>query len=132
MNKKLKFFLIVIVGITSFSLLFIVNFNLEINPTAPPKESVKNINLIVDYDNGTIKVQENFSLDNRKTTAFDALDKWCDVTTTDYILGIFVSEIDGVSGDWIYMVNNNIARVSASKYQLDDGDEVKWLIRELF
>lgn len=128
MDKRLKFFIIAIVGITSFTLLLIVNFNLYSNPNTPPKESVSNINLIVDYKNGTIKVHENFTLDNGKTTAFDALDKWCDVTYIDFGWGIFVTEIDGVSGDWIYMVNNNPPNVGAPDYPLNDGDEVKWLI----
>jgi len=129
MDKKLKFFIIAIAGITSFSLLLFINFNLIYNPIIPLKENVSNITLIVDYKNGTINVHENFTLDNRKTTAFDALDKWCDITYIDFGWGIFVSEIDGISGDWIYMVNNNSPNIGASDYPLNDGDEVKWLIR---
>jgi len=129
MKKKLKFFIIAIAGITSFSLLLIINFNLNYNPTTQPKESVNNITLIVDYKNGTILVHENFTLDNSKTTAFDALDKWCDIKYVDYGWGIFVTEIDGVSGGWIYMVNNNSPNVGAPDYPLNDGDEVKWLIK---
>ena len=130
MNKKLKFFFITIAGITSFSLLLVVNFNLNYNPTTPPKEIVNNITLIVDYKNGTIKFQENFTLDDQKTTAFDALDRWCDIKYVDYGWGIFVNEIDGISGGWIYMVNNITPNVAAPEYPLNDGDEVKWLIKE--
>ncbi len=130
MNKKLKFFFIAIAGITSFSLLFIVNFNLSYNPTTPPKESVNNITLIVDYKNGTIKVQENFTLNNEKTTAFDALDKWCAIKYVDFGWGIYVNEIDGIKGGWIYLVNNNTPNVAAPDYPLNDGAEVKWLIKE--
>lgn len=130
-DKRLKLLIIVIVGITSFTLLIILNFNLYTNPSTPPKESVSNINLFVDYKNGTIKTRLNFTLDNRKTTAFDALDKWCDIKYVDFGWGIFVDEIDGVNGNWIFMVNNNTPFVSAPNYQLDDGDEVKWLIGEL-
>ena len=132
MNKKLKFILIAVTGITSFTILLVVNFNLTYNSINQPKDSVFNITLIVDYNNDTIRFHENFTLDNEKTTAFDALDKWCDIKTIDYSWGIFVSEIDGISGNWIYMVNNNTPFVAAPKYHLDNGDEVKWLIKEIF
>ncbi len=134
MDKKLKYFIIAITGVTCFSLLLIVNFNLIYIPIAPPKESVSGISLIVDYNNGTIRVHKNFTLDNGKTTAFDALDKWCDVKYTDFSWGIFVEEIDGISGGinggWIYMVNNITPNVGSPNYPLDDKDEVEWLIRE--
>ena len=132
MEKKLKFSIIAIIGISSFTVLLIANFSLYPNPNTSSKEIVNNINLIVDYNNGTIKIHENFTLDNWKTTVFDALDKWCDVIIIDYVWGIFVSEIDGVSGNWIYMVNNSTPYVAAHNYQLNDGDEVKWLIRTIF
>lgn len=132
MDKKLKFLVIALVGITSFSILILFNFNLYYTPTTPPKETVSDISLVVDYNNGTIKVHENFTLDNRKTTAFDALDKWCDIKYNDFGWGIFVQEIDGISGSWIYMVNNITPNTGAPNYSLDDGDEVKWMIRELY
>jgi len=128
MDKKLKFFIIAIVGISSFSLLIFFNFNSISNPIEAPKESVNNISLIVDYKNGPIKVHENFTLENNKTSAFDALDKWCDIKYIVYGFGIFVSEIDGIRGGWIYLVNNKLPDVGAHDYQLNDGDEVKWLI----
>ena len=98
MDKKLKFFIIAIVGISSFSLLIFFNFNSISNPIEAPKESVNNISLIVDNKNGPIKVHENFTLENNKTSAFDALDKWCDIKYIVYGFGIFVSEIDGIRG----------------------------------
>jgi hypothetical protein len=128
MDKKLKFFIIAIVGISSFSMLMLINFILIYNPTEATNESVNNINLIVDYKNGNIKSHENFTLDNWETTAFNALDKWCDIKYIDYGWGIFVSEIDGIRGGWIYLVNNHAPDVGAPDYQLNDGDEVKWLM----
>ena len=128
MRKKLKFFIIVIVGISSFSMLILINFNLITNPTKSTRESVNNITLLVNYKNGTIKVHENFTLENNKTSAFDALDKWCDIKYIVYGFGIFVSEIDGIRGGWIYLVNDKLPDVGAHDYQLNDGDEVKWLI----
>ena len=128
MRKKLKLVIIAIVGISSFSILTLINFYLMNNPTESTKESVNNINLIVDYKNGNIKSHENFTLDNWETTAFNALDKWCDVNFDDYGWGIFVTEIDGIRGGWIYLVNNGPPKVGAPDYPLNDGDEVKWLI----
>jgi len=132
MNKKLKFFIIAIAGVSSFSILLIFNYNVIYNPTTLYKETVSDISLFVDYNNDTIKVYDNFTLDKGKTTAFDALDKWCDVKYIDFGWGIFVEEIDGVSGDWIYMVNNKTPYVGAPNYPLNDGDEVRWLIKEIF
>jgi len=128
MRKKLKFFIIVIVGISSFSMLILINFNLITNPTKSTRESVNNITLLVNYKNGTIKTHENFTLDNWETTVFNALDKWCDIQFVDYGWGIYVTEIDGIKGGWIYLVNNNAPNVGAPDYPLNDGDEVKWLI----
>ncbi|MFX0105908.1 MAG: DUF4430 domain-containing protein [Candidatus Hodarchaeota archaeon] len=129
MNKKLKFFIIAFAWIISFSLLLLINFYLNYNPIETRKENVNNITLFVDYNNGTIKVRENFTLDNWKTTAFDALDKWCDIKYVDHGWGIFVEEIDGIRGGWIYLINNYAPNVGAPVYQLNDGDEVKWLIK---
>lgn len=128
MDKKLKFLIIAVIGISSFLMLILINFNLISTPTVSTKESVNNISLFVDYKNGNIKVHENFTLDNGKTTAFDALDNWCDIKYIDYGWGVFVSEIDGIKGGWIYLVNNNAPNIGAPDYSLNDGDEVKWLI----
>jgi hypothetical protein len=132
MEKKLRLLIIAIAGIASFSLLLIANFSLYNIPSTLSKENISGISLFVDYNNNTIKVHKNFTLDNGKTTALDALEKWCDVKTIEFSWGIFVSEIDGVSGDWIYMVNNITPYVAAPKYQLDDEDEVKWQIKDIF
>ncbi|MFX0056777.1 MAG: DUF4430 domain-containing protein [Candidatus Hodarchaeota archaeon] len=126
MNKKLKLFAIVIAGILSFSILFLINYNLHYNLKSPLKLTVNGISLIVDYKNGTIKTHYNFSLDNGKTTAFDALQKWCDIDYVDYGWGIIVVEIDNIRGDWIYMVNDYTPNVGSPAWPLNNGDEVKW------
>jgi len=125
MRKKVKFIIIaLVVGISTLASLIILNFYLYKKPET--LEGVEDISLFVDYNNGTIKTRTNFTLDNGKTTALDALEKWCDVSTTDFIWGIFVSKIDGVSGDWIYMVNSFSPSVGASAYPLESGDNVTW------
>ena len=125
MKKQIKFILIAIIGISCFTLLIFINVSLYKTPQT--QTTVEDISLIVDYNNGTIKEHYNFTLDEGKTTAFDALDKWCDIEYQDYSWGIIVRVIDGVSGSWLYMVNNNQPGVSAAIYPLTNGDVVKWI-----
>jgi len=124
MRKKVKFILIALVGISAFAFLIIFNFDLYKKPET--LESVEDISLFVDYNNGTIKTRTNFSLDNSKTTALDALEKWCIIRYVESPQGIFVTEIDGVSGSWIYTINNFFAGVGAAAYPLESGDVVTW------
>jgi len=124
MRKKIKLVLITLIGISAFAFLIIFNFNLYKKPE--PLESVEDISLFVDYNNGTIKTRTNFTLDNSKTTALDALEKWCIIRYKDFIWGIIVIEIDGVSGNWIYMINSFSPGVGASVYPLESGDLVTW------
>ena len=124
MRKKVKFILIALVGISAFAFLIIFNFDLYKKPET--LESVEDISLFVDYNNGTIKTRTNFTLDNGKTTALDALEKWCIIRYVVYPYGIFVTEIDGVSGSWIYTINNFFAGVGAAAYPLESGDIVTW------
>ena len=122
MKKQIKFILIAIIGISCFTILILINFSFYKTPQT--QTTVENISLIVDYNNGTIKEHYNFTLDERKTTAFDALDKWCDIEYQEYSLGIIVRVIDGVSGSWLYMVNNNHPEVSAAIYPLPAEEHI--------
>lgn len=125
MKKKIKLVLIALIGISAFATLIIFNFNMYKKPES--LESVENISLTVNYNNGTIKTRTNFTLDNGKTTAFDALEKWCIIRYDDYgIQGKFVREIDGISGSWIYTVNTLRPPVGSSVYTLKNGDTVGW------
>ena len=124
MRKKIKLVLIALIGISAFMSLIIANFILYEKPET--LEDVEDISLFVDYNNGTIKTRTNLTLDNGKTTALDALEKWCIIRYDDFGWGILVTEIDGVSGGWIYTVNNYFAEVGASAYPLESGDLVTW------
>ena len=124
MKKNTKIIMLVGIGIALFSILLIFNFNLYKSPE--PLQSVENISLIVDYNNGTIKTRTNFTLDSGRTTAFDALDRWCEIEYDDFGWGIIVRIIDGIDGNWIYQVNGYGPGVGASLYQLNNGDIVKW------
>ena len=124
MRKKVKNSLIVLVGVSLLVTLLIFNISLYKKPES--LESVNDISLTVDYNNGTIKTRQNFTLDNGKTTALDALDKWCEIDYDDFGWGIIVREIDSVRGNWIYKINGFSPGVGASVYILKDGDLIEW------
>ena len=124
MRKKVKNMLIIIIGVSLLASLLIFNLSLYKKPES--LESVYDISLSVDYNNGTVKTRLNFTLDNGKTTALDALDEWCEIDYDDFGWGIIVREIDKVRGFWIYKINGLSPSVGASVYSLKDGDLIEW------
>ena len=124
MRKKVKNSLIVLVGVSLLAALLIFNLTLYKKPES--LESVNDISLSVDYNNGTVKTRLNFTLDNGKTTAFDALDKWCEIDYDDFGWGIIVRAIDNVRGNWIYKINGLSPSIGASVYTLKDGALIEW------
>ena len=124
MRKKVKNSLIVLVGVSLLVTLLIFNISLYKKPES--LESVNDMSLTVDYNNGTIKTRHNFTLDSGKTTALDALDKWCEINYDDFGWGIIVREIDNIRGNWIYKINGFSPSVGASVYILKDGDLIEW------
>ena len=124
MRKKAKNLLVVLVGVSLLATLLIFNVSLYKKPES--LESVNDISLSVDYNNGTVKTRLNFTLDNGKTTAFDALDKWCEIDYDDFGWGIIVRAIDNVRGNWIYKINGLSPSIGASVYTLKDGDLIEW------
>ncbi|MHA1293536.1 MAG: DUF4430 domain-containing protein [Promethearchaeota archaeon] len=138
MEKIPKFVFIGIIGVSCFTLMFMYYFgffpylespyNTDNENESKSESDVYNITLIVDYNNGTIKIRKNFSLEKEHTTVFDALEKWCVLKYTEYPNGdFFITSIDGVEGDWQYWVNDDYAGVAANKYFLKDFDEIKWI-----
>jgi hypothetical protein len=93
-----------------------------------PLEVVEDIILIVDFGDGTVKIWEDFTLTEGKTTVLDALDKYCDIEYDDYGWGVLVTEIDGVEGDWIYEVNGEQPDHGADRHYLRDGDTIEWML----
>jgi len=124
MEQKKKYILIAIIGVILFSLLILINFSLYKTPDK--LEVVENITLIVDYNNGTIKTQEKFTLSEGKTTAFDALNQWCEIQYDDFGWGVIVRAIDGLGGNWLYFINGKAPGVASNVYALKDGDLVEW------
>ncbi|MHA1471662.1 MAG: DUF4430 domain-containing protein [Promethearchaeota archaeon] len=124
MRKQIKITLIALVGVALLATLLIFNFSLYKKPET--LEYVNDISLSIDFNNGTVKTELNFTLESGKTTAFDALDKWCEIDYDDFGWGIIVREIDNVRGFWIYKVNGFSPSVGASVYTLKDGDFIEW------
>ncbi|MFX0006122.1 MAG: DUF4430 domain-containing protein [Candidatus Hermodarchaeota archaeon] len=127
-KKFNKFVLIAILASASFTSFFVFTSSIKIGEVNEPLRNVQDISLVVDYGNGTIKMWENFELSNYNTTAFDALKKWCKIEYTDYgDMGILVESINHLKGNWRFSINDEFPGVSANKYNLQNGDLVKWI-----
>jgi hypothetical protein len=127
-RKLNKYFLIGIIAAASFASFFVFSSSLEVGEVNKTQKIATDLTLVVDYGNGTIKTQDNFELTNYNTTAFDALVKWCEVEYIEYgELGILVDNIDGIQGNWRYSINGDFAGVSSNKYNLKNGDTIKWV-----
>ncbi len=127
-KKFNKFTLIAILASASFASFFVFTFSIEVGEVNEPLRAVQEITLIVDYGNGTIRTWEDFELSDYNTTAFDALKSWCEIDYTDYgDMGILVESIDNIEGNWRFSINDEFPGVSANKYNLQNGDLVKWI-----
>jgi len=138
MEKRIKYILLVLIGISCFSLLFFFNTILLQNPESPINQDngerdvkqyrVENITLIIDYSG--IKPNEKFeniNLTNYETTAYHILLNCCEIVILDYDWGVYIKEINGVGVGWIYTINNGVPPSMPSNYfNLLDNDTVKW------
>ena len=138
MEKKIKYILLVFIGISCFSLLFLFNNILHQNPVFPinqnngerdvKQQCVENITLIIDYSGvKTNEKFENINLTNYETTAYHLLLNCCEIVITVYNLRVYIKEINGVGVGWIYTINNNVPPSMPSNYfNLLDNDTVEW------
>ena len=138
MEKRNKYILLALVGISCFSLLFFFNSILLHNPQSPiiPNEgerevkqySVDNITLIIDYSGvKTNEKFENVSLTNYQTTVYHLLLNCCEITIQKYGVYIYVDGINGVGTGWIYTVNDGVhPMLPVNYYNLLYNDIVKW------
>ena len=145
MEKIHKYLLLVIIGTTCFTGLILFNFYVvpewqsSINQSSndddddaymgldDPLSGVHNITLIVDYDGELPKLtKRDFNLTDGKTTAFDAVDKWCEVEHWED--KTYITYIDGVGVGWTYYVNEPpLPSKPAIEFNLDNGDTVYWI-----
>jgi len=138
MEKRIKYILLVLIGISCFSLLFFYNTILLQNPESPINQNngerdvkqycVENITLIIDYSGvKTNEKFENINLTNYETTAYHLLLNCCEIVFIDYDWGVYIKEINGVGVGWIYTINNDVPPSMPSNYfNLLDNDTVKW------
>lgn len=143
MEKIHKYLLLIIIGTTCFTGLILFNFYIvpewqsSLNESSnddndaymgldDPKTQVVNITLIVDFDGvKPTKKVEDFNLTNGETTAFHAVDKWCDVEYWED--KTYITYIDGVGEGWTYYVNEPpLPSKPAIEFNLDNGDTVYW------
>ena len=138
MEKRNKYILLAILGISCFTLLFFFNSMLLDNPQSPfvqneeerevKQYNVDNITLIIDYSG--VKTNEEFvniNLTNDKTTVYHLLLNCCVITIQDFGWGIYIQEINSVGPGWIYTVNNGAPPSMPSDYfNLLNNDIVKW------
>ena len=112
----------------------ILLFNSNLIPT--PKYSNENnkgenIQLIVDYDNGTVKIIKDITVIANNNTVFDVLQAFCMIKYKEYTNdAVFIYSIDNIENKnpyyWQYWVNDTYAPVGASHYYLSDADEIEW------
>ena len=138
MEKRIKYILLVIIGISCFSLLFLFNTILLQNPESPINQNngerdvkqycVENITLIIDYSGiKTNEKFENINLTNYETTAYHLLLNCCEIVIIEYDWRVYIKEINGVGVGWIYTINNGVPPNMPSNYfNLLDNDTVKW------
>lgn len=139
MEKHKKFIIISIIGLSCFTslivfqLFFVESFESSINnndgsESDSPKNSADNITLIVDFDGEKENIIiEDFSLEDGKTTVFDAVNKWCDVDYEEYPNGdYYITHIDGVGEGWVYHHNDDYPNDAVNRRNLDDGDTVEF------
>ncbi|MFX0032147.1 MAG: DUF4430 domain-containing protein [Promethearchaeota archaeon] len=136
MKKYLKYLIIAVIGISSFTVVILYSFGVfpftNLNQVGPntgrdtPLAEVFNISLTVEYVTEPTQTWDNISLYNYQTSVLDALQEKCTVEVSLFSNGALVIGIDGVYGDWIYFVNGMFAGVGAADYYLNHGDSILW------
>ena len=138
MKKNIKYLLIGIITISSFTALILFNFYIipnfqsdltQIhNDDRDKKLEVINITVSVDYSGIQEKeIFQNINLTNFETTAFHALVNCCVIKYIDFSWGLKVEEINGVGGGWIYWINNDpLPNIPSNYFNLLDNDTVNW------
>ncbi len=99
-------------------------------------ETVYNLTLIINYNNGTNVTYSNCTLNNSYTSAFDLLRAYARVDFYCQKFGqrnsFFVTAIDGRAQNsaegryWQYWVNGLYAQVASNVYVCHDNDVVEW------
>jgi len=152
MQKKIKFIVVGIIGISCFMTLFMLNLyifpnldftssnNLNNEENNESLDNVVNVTVKIYYGGvKSSKIIENITLTDGETTAFYATDKVCEIDGYGFPDNAYIQEIDGVRENvdksnyfWIYYINGEEAQIGCSAYNLEDGDEVMWIYQERY
>jgi hypothetical protein len=99
-------------------------------------QTVSNLTLIINYNNGTTISYSNCTLNNSYTSAFDLLRAYARVEFYCQKFGqrnsFFVTSVDGRAQDavegryWQYWVNGVYAQVASNVYVCQDNDVIEW------
>jgi len=139
-KKKIKF----LVLLTLLGLVLVLAFLLpkksqpEVVPEISPQplaEEIGKVSLVLDFGEGEVA---SFSGISAKT-AFEALESvsqsedWL-LETKQYDFGILVESINGKKNTeekaWLFYVNGKMADKAADKFEVSDGDMIKWRYEE--
>ena len=138
MKKNVKYLIIGIIAISSFTVLIVFNYyiipNFQSNLSQienndrVKKFEVNNITVSVDYSGVKEKeIFQNINLTNYETSAFHALANCCVIRYVDFSWGLKVEEINGVGGGWIFWINNDpLPNIPSNFFNLLDNDTVNW------
>ena len=145
MNRNHKYIILTIICICSFTGLFFFNAfivpewqksiyetsgddNDESNENTENSIDVFNLTLIVDFKGQKDNIEvEGFSLHNKDTTVFDAINTHSDVDYDIYPNGdYYITHIEEIGEGWVYQVNNKYPNYAVNRYNLKDGDEIKF------
>lgn len=105
---------------------------------APTGGSIQvHISIVDVRENENIILKENVLFITKGTSVFDALKKVAEVDYEIYpSLGVFVKSIDNLPNTgskwWLYKVNGVYGTVSASRFLLDNQDNVVWEYTSFF
>jgi len=133
-SRVLKFLFVGLIGTISIMGLVLVQFGIfapasaGLNYCKNCKASVSNISLYVNYGNGTVDSRIGFSLDNNRTSVFDAVDKYYNIEYKKYGPNqdtFYVASINGISEDaihgWEFWVNNKYLWIASNLYALENN-----------
>lgn len=133
-SRVLKFLFIGLIGASSIMGLVLVQFGIfaptstSLNYCINCKASVSNISLYVNYGNGTVDSRIGFSLDNNRTSVFDAVDKYYNIEYKKYGPNqdtFYVASINGITEDathgWEFWVNNKYIWIASNLYALENN-----------
>lgn len=138
-EKYAKFLIIGIIGVSSLTFVILLQLgifapqNHNANYCTECERTVLNISIKIDYGNGTIDSWSGISLDNYRTSAFDALNECCNVGYEIYGVNhdtYYVYSVNGLSEDkthgWEYWVNGIYSWKGANLYPLENNSILLW------